>query len=155
MKRISKTSSATERASIDRSLAEHASVSQVAKKRFTTDGLATEMATKHVNVILNTSSAAEHASIDRRPAEHASVGSSPLVSPPLGPQRGKQRQVRQGKIRISDESTGLRVCKHCSVFEPFQNITDECCMTKYGVQCIFDDLELDIDRRAQIRHGAR
>ena len=32
---------------------------------------------------------------------------------------------------------GWRVCLNCGVYERFQDMTDECCMTKTGQKCIF------------------
>ena len=34
---------------------------------------------------------------------------------------------------------GMRVCLKCGVFEVFQDMTDECCMTQTGKKCIFGE----------------
>lgn len=33
----------------------------------------------------------------------------------------------------------MRVCLKCGVFEVFQDMTDECCMTQTGKKCIFGE----------------
>ena len=34
---------------------------------------------------------------------------------------------------------GWRVCLNCGVYERFQDMTDECCMTQTGKKCIFKE----------------
>ena len=42
------------------------------------------------------------------------------------------------------EYAAFRVCKRCGVFEPFQDLTDECCLVLYGVQCQFGQGDDDV-----------
>ena len=39
--------------------------------------------------------------------------------------------------RAAREEDTWRVCLMCGCFEPFQDMTDTCCRTQYGVACIF------------------
>ena len=47
--------------------------------------------------------------------------------------------VRAECETAAEMKTSCRVCRVCGVFEPFEGLTDLCCLQETGAMCIFDD----------------
>ena len=48
----------------------------------------------------------------------------------------------QERIRVNDGSNhGYRSCIDCGCYEPFQGLTDQCCIKLHGIDCVFQDPE--------------
>ena len=48
------------------------------------------------------------------------------------PHGGRRSNSRPREMR------GFRTCRVCTVYEPFQDMTDECCWIVSGTRCVFD-----------------
>ena len=57
-----------------------------------------------------------------------------------------EHQSRTSLRSSQDDGVGrARVCVNCRVYEPFQNITDICCLTLHGASCVFRDADANND----------